>query len=422
MAACTFPIVTGSSTTIPTIYESFVGFYGFTWWIERVFHTDAFWSFGASFLIITALVAGLSAFTIARASALADSASTRVTRISDASALAVAGAVLVVVSLPLLSYYQADGFFAQLWGIVPLLAFWLADLSGLDRVRRFVLLALSVILVRYTYGLVLGDLFVVLPALMLIEAVAAWRRREPGRVWWVLATLAACVGCAVALRLFIGTMQGVLPRYGWFINHDYKAVLLGAAIVAGALAVCSACAPTLGRLIAVPVVAGISNCALSYYLGAHATQHYYLYKYNFHALILLGLALPAAVVYLARSRTTRAAPRWIARGALLLAAVGVFQVARGVEPMRVLFRERAFNYQPTALEALNKLHVGPLVDLGAVLRIREQLRQEHAAFGGLLISSGPMFNFMNAALGRYGNGFFAFKRLDRERWSLRVLE
>jgi hypothetical protein len=163
----------------------------------------------------------------------------------------------------------------------------------------------------------------------------------------------------------------------------------------------------------VPVIVGVSNCALSFYLGARAEQHYYLYKYNFHAIMLLALALPAAVVYVARSCSTHVGPRRISRGALLIALVGLFQIARAVEPMRVLFRQRAFNYQPSSYEVLNKLHISPLVDLDAVRRIREQLRKEHAEFGGLLVSSGPVFNFMNAELGHYAGGFFGFERLDQ---------
>jgi hypothetical protein len=398
-------------TDDPTIYSSFVSFYGFTWWIERIFRTDAFWSFGAAFLIVVALVVGSSVLLVANASTSADPASPRIARLANAAALSIAAIVLVIVLLPLLSYYQADGFFTQLWGLVPLLAFWLADVCGLDRLRRLVLLALSVVLVRYTYGLVLGDVFVLVPALLLIETVGAWRRHERARIGWVLATLLVSVGCAFALHLFVATMYDVLPRYGWFIEHDYAKVLRGTAFVSVALAVCGVCAPKLGRLIAVPVIVGVSNCALSYYLGTRGSQHYYLYKYNFHALVLLGMALPIAVVYVARSAGL--ASRWVAWGALLLAFVGLFMVARGIEPMRVLFRERAFNYEPTTTESMNKLRITPLVDLGAVQRIRKRLREEHAEFGGLLISSGPMFNFMNAELGRYGGGFFAYSRLDQ---------
>ena len=43
--------------------------------------------------------------------------------------------------LPLAHYYQTDGFWPQLWGLVPVLLIWIVDSADLARWRRLTLIA-----------------------------------------------------------------------------------------------------------------------------------------------------------------------------------------------------------------------------------------------------------------------------------------
>src|SRR5947209_3654111 len=75
---------------------------------------------------------------------------------------ATAGALggMLLVALPLVHYFQVEGFWTQVFVLVPLLLLWWLDVTLARDWQRIALWALAIIVVRYTYGLNLVELLV----------------------------------------------------------------------------------------------------------------------------------------------------------------------------------------------------------------------------------------------------------------------
>jgi hypothetical protein len=90
----------------------------------------------------------------------------------------------------------------------------------------------------------------------------------------------------------------------------------------------------------------------------------------------------------------------------LASVVGLGIVGTAFAPVYAGYQERVFGTRPAH-------SMQPLEDTAALKRIRERLADASAQFGGYLVPFGPMFNLMNAELGRYAGGYFAYEGLDR---------
>lgn len=285
---------------------------------------------------------------------------------------------------PVLHYHQADGFYGHLFALVPLLAAWLAYGQLADARARAAVLVAGVGVMRFTYGLNLGDLALASAALLAWEAIGAGAGRI--RVAFLGLAAALAIGAVVAYvqLLPLGEIEaGFVPtRLGWLIpGVGLLAAGLLASLRLGAIA-----APAARRLAAFAGAFGAVNLAGQLaYLGAGLTPRYYFYKYGLHAVVLVlvaWLAVGAATV----------GRRALAACAVLFAA-GLVMISRG-SPYERSFTERLRRTPPWT-------RIGPLADRDGEARIAAALAQAHAGFGGVLTASWPMASFMNGEHGRF---------------------
>lgn len=395
------------AATEPHVYAGFVSFYAFTWCVERVFHTDASVSFAAGTLVVVFAVGAATACATQLGAAPARAPTGRI------AAVIVSVVLLFGLALPIVGYYELDGFFAQLWVMVPLLLLWMVDRSGLSRGRRTLLFAILYVATRYTYGLVLGDLAVLAFVLVLVESRGLLRGGHAPRVSWCVLVLLALVGLVAFEWRFCRELFAVVERYGWFVRHDFAAVLQGCSIAVLGLAVVCVASPALGRMLLVPLTICATNTATLFWLTRrYPGPHYYLQKYDFHAVVLLCICAAAACAFVAGGGLRGRRVVVAALGTSLLVG-GIARAAIGFEPMRTAFTQRLLGGAVRDSSSAGSMRVVPLVDRRATGRMRQVLVQEHAEFGGYLVPWGPGFNFVNALFWRWNGGYFAYRGLDR---------
>ena len=393
-------------TSNPSEYAGFVSFYAATWWFERVIH-HTFVSFAVAYFAsaVTFAVAPL----VAASSLLADGDDARWRR-GAATALAATLATLVFVTLPLIHYHQAEGFFAHIFGLAPLVCLWLID--GFVRPPRLRLAALAtgVVAYRYTYGLNLGDMFVALALLVGLDARRAGAGLASRAVLFV-----AAAAMLVAARTCYQRLEPLWSLDGWIIAHDVGKALTAEWLLVAAQTLALVLPWTRARLagtgitrwLRLPLAFGTVNAVVVSWMVLHPPPtRYYFMKYDLHALLLLVasaivlatalVAGPAQAVARARGRGDRVAGPLI--GVALAAACALAAAAN--RPYWPGFVERAFGRPPFRI-----LH--PLADLRAWHRIRRILAHEHKQFGGYVTTFYPVMNFMNASFG-YPNGGIHF--------------
>ncbi|MCP3098683.1 hypothetical protein LZ198_07310 [Myxococcus sp. K15C18031901] len=384
--------------TTPLIYEQFVAFHAFTHWLEVFFGLDAFGSFRAAFyslcfLVPLCMLVGLCAITEDRGVE------------GHTAPWLLLGGLLATspLLLPILHYNQADGFYAHLFGLAPLLAGWALFGFFSSRAVRIVVLLGSVGLLRYTYGLNLGDALLTSAVLVAVEAAGV---THPGRARWGLAALAAGLGFAATFAYW--KLYPLLPVTGGIITPHIHAMLRGEAVLAVLLLVLPRAARWMGlslgdagvRLARYAGVFGAINASVQFLcLRLGTPREYYLFKYHLHGVVLV---LCAALVVLA-ALLAQALSRWMQRqgrpahmGFLVpavLVGIAVFNLNAAVAPYRESYDERTSGHAPwRTLTALS--------DPDGWKRIQATLSREGARFGGLIAPSWPMMNFMNAGLRR----------------------
>jgi hypothetical protein len=385
-------------TRAPDTYQGFTVFYAATHLLERLFGLDAFASFRAGFYLVpvvlaVALVVGLEA----AAGRLWRSAGAVVT--AQAALLVAISFIWPLLLLRQLHYHQGDGFYAHLFGLVPLVLAWLAYALPGSAWARCAALAVFTVFYRYTYGLNLGDFLFTCGVLVLWEGTTSLGRRYRPWAWGVGLALLGAAAYAYWRLLPLAHVNG------GFVAHAHERALRAQGWAVAGLFVVRFLVPrgdgVERRLLDFALLfAGVNAVAQEAYLRAGLPVGYYFLKYGLHALVLLLSAL-----LLVASNRFGAWVRWKAQGplagawSLVLAAlvtVMLVEVTRGWDrAFRVYdatYEERVRGRPPfQSLDALE--------DRGATAVIRRVLREEGRRFGGLLSPSWSRLNFTNAALG-----------------------
>ncbi|QSQ22470.1 hypothetical protein JY651_46390 [Pyxidicoccus parkwayensis] len=385
------------ATRTPGTYQGFTIFHTVTYGLEKLFGGDAFTSFRAGFYLVPfvlalALVAGLEVVAVRR---------WRTGRAAVAAQVALLAAFAFVwplLLLRLLHYHQAEGFYAHLFGLVPLVLAWLA--YGLPRQAwaRCVALALFTVFYRYTYGLNLGDFLFTCGALVFVEGRGLppkWRRLA-----WPAGLLMLGAAAYAYWRLL-----PLAHVSGGFIPHGYERALRTQCwAVAGLLVV--RFLPPRGeeaverRLLDFALLfAGVNAAIQLAYLSARLPIDYYFLKYGLHAqVLLLSVLMLVASNRFGAMLLPAQAPRSRALGVGLavLVAVMLVEVTRG---WGRAFRVYEESYEERVRGQPPFKFLEPLEDRGAVAIVREVLRDNGKRFGGLLSPSWPQVNFTNVDLG-----------------------
>ncbi|HYO71774.1 MAG TPA: hypothetical protein VEU33_37420, partial [Archangium sp.] len=299
--------------------------------------------------------------------------------------------------LRLMHYHQADGFYAHLFGMVPLVLAWLAHGLPGSLWVRCAALAVFTVFYRFTYGLNLGELLVAGGVLALLEVPRVSGSRYRGGV--VLLGLAFLAAATYAYW----RLMPLKDISGGFVPYSYsRALRVQWWMLVGLLAVrflSSREEPVERRLLDFALLFGGANALVQQlYLGAGWRIDYYFYKYGLHAVVLL-LCVGLLVVSLRVGGLFRTGPVRAGRWELALAvlvAVGLFEVTRGWG--------RAFKiYEPSYWDRVRGeppfSYLDALEDRDAVALARQVLREQGKRFGGYLSPSWPRMNFTNVDLG-----------------------
>ncbi|WP_338873166.1 hypothetical protein [Myxococcus stipitatus] len=382
----------------PHIYEQFISFHTFTYWLEAFFGLDAFESFRAAFyaiplLLTLCMLVGVLTIT-------EDQGPER-----HAAPWLLLGGILAMSPMlfAILHYNQADGFYAHVFGLVPLLMGWACFGFFSSRLLRIAALLLAVGLLRYTYGLNLGDALFTSAVLVAVEAAGVVHSKRARLALWVLAA-----GLLFAAAFAWWKLSSLLPVKGDLVPPFPFKMVRGEA----ALSVLLLVLPLATRWMGLPL--GDSAARLARYAGVFGAinasvqflclqlgtpREYYLIKYHLHGAVLLlcatGVVLSALLSHVLA--------RWLRRqgkpahaGLLLLAGltgIGLFNLQGAVKPYQDSFKERRSGQAPWT-------YLVPLADREGWKRIEATLAREGAGFGGLLAPNWPLMNFMNAGLRR----------------------
>ncbi|MFE8599374.1 hypothetical protein [Archangium violaceum] len=380
----------------PNTYEGFTFFHALTYGLRWLFGLDTFTSFLAGFFLVPVSMA------LALAGGL-EFVAGRLWRSGRAMVAAQATLWVATVTawpfllLRLLHYHQSDGFYAHLFGTVPLVLAWLAYALPRSPWVRCAALAVFVVFYRYTYGLNLGDLLAAGGLLVLLEATRVSGSKYRGGVWLLGLVFLAAATYAYWRLMPLKDISGGVNPYSYA-----RALRVQCWTVVGLLAVrflSSREEPVERRLIDFALLfAGVNALVQQAYLGAGWRVDYYFLKYGFHAVVLLLcvglLVISIRVGGLFQTGLARAG-RWEWALAVLV-AMGLFEVTRGWG--------RAFKiYVPSYWDRVRAEpplpYLDALEDRGAVALAREVLREKGKSFGGYLSPSWPRMNFTNVELG-----------------------
>jgi hypothetical protein len=315
-------------------------------------------------------------------------------------AFAAGGLATALVVLPLVSYYEQDGFLAQVVAAGPLLVGLCAYASARVRVVRVGVLMILAPALRYTYALNVGDVLLAAAVLVAIETREARQTGVDAQRVQLLSRLTLALGLA-ALVVYV-------PIYG---RHDvpggYVAVPIGPqarGLVALGLASlisrwlvrdANPSAGTQGRLaLAGGLIVLIPGLILSIWIALDLPVDYYVRKYGFAGTIVAGtIAVPCSVrAVLAAAADQRAKTLGPSVAVVTLGLHGALDLAEHSRPHRGVVVERAPG-------ATSVRHAGSFAEPAVIEVIRATLVRHDAAFGGLLTNRWPESQFTNAWLG-----------------------
>jgi hypothetical protein len=297
------------------------------------------------------------------------------------AALVATLAVQYLVVLPLLNFHTMGGFWAHVFGLVPLFFLWLADALVRPRLVRLAVLCAGLVLVRYTYALNLADLCGLFGALLVVEALGA--RTSPA--WMRAALAAAAVAAFIAARHVFILSEPIFAQWGWVLEHDVGAAERGLslAVVAGALTMLAwpvrgaAAHSGIVRALRFPVLfAAADLIVLAFVRRLPPTTFYYFNKYDVAALALAAGALVVVAAFWAALCASQARLPALAAAlvAVAVATAGVVRMHRSLAAFDTGFREQVFGgpYERSY----------PWVMPATLDRIQRTLDDEHKAFGG----------------------------------------
>jgi hypothetical protein len=319
-----------------------------------------------------------------------------------AGALACLVATLLVqylVVLPLLNFHTMGGFWAHVFGVVPLFFLWLADALVRQRLWRLVLLLAGLILFRYTYALNLADLCLVLGAILIAEAAGA----RPLPAWARVALVAAGVAAWLAARHAFILSKPIFHQWGWVLEHDVDAAGQGVALAVVAATLSTVAWPLrdvtaqcgIVRALRFPLLFGAADLiVMAFVRRLPPTTYYYFNKYDVAALVLAaGALVVVATFWIAlAARRARLASFAFAAVALIVAAAAVTRMHRSLAAFDTGFREQVFggHYKRSY----------PWVVPATVDRIQRALDYERKAFGGyrtrhfaMLVTTNSIFDY-----------------------------
>jgi hypothetical protein len=388
-----------------THYVGMDALYATTYWLETAFGIDAFASFRAAFYsVVLATVLFMAMASVALASRHGRGATSPV-GVSFVLVVALGYFPATYFLLPLLHYYQGDGYFSQLFGLIPVLLAILLYGTARRRVSRILALGFCVLFARYTYLLNLADLVATASFLIAWEAASSNLPRSRRRLLGVVAAL----GVAVAIYLYARIYE-ILPEPGGFRPSATILAAVGTLVLSGVLIV----VPRLLRdtRLAVPT-AGIRIFTFSGVFGLisvtvqflwRTTQQdpgtYYYYKYGFSAVVVTSLAAIVLVAHaLAGLGVEWRSPRGLRRrpGVVVSTALAATLLGFG------LLSKAHVVYLPSYAERSDGVppwrQLDPLADRRAWRMIDDVLRQTGYRFGGMITPRWPESSFTN---GRFG--------------------
>ena len=355
----------------PQAYTGFTALYGISSWLERLGIGDTFECYRAIVYAVPPIFFILVGF-----AAVSFFGSCGLQTIGFCFLLTVTSWLALV---PRFHYFQCDGFLANLLAPLPMAFIWLSWSVGRTTFNRICLCLLGLALLRYTYGLNLGDVALTLALVCLLEPIS--------KVWrygLFLAFSLAAIYCYLLLSPVIWQSSGGIQPYG--VTRDAVAISLLSFILL-------LLAPPqdkieLRRSSAFCGIFGLvsSSAALLYQLTTPSPQ-YYVFKYLFVSAFILStvtlLHICIVVPKFARSNPTRMLLFCCCFG------LSIWMQNRALSPYKRSLSERiAYQSRPRLLL--------PLLDRSVLSAIQATLKNEGKEFGGYITGSWPQAAFLNA--------------------------
>lgn len=415
----------------------FVGLYGFVGWLETVFGMRSFESFRLAYYFVLVFALVSCALIGAQISGHETHLWPKRPISKLAYKLALSGgyllsglAFLEFFSLPVFHYYQADGFFSQIFGLVPLFLSLLVIAFCGSGYLRIGLLFIIIAITRFTYGLNLSELMLSTAAICFLESRAAQRK-------WKAVSLVFLGLLLVLLALFaLYRLTSVYDMHGEIqpMTVSFHAIFL---VLWGGMALLwlffsraeegsrltystddSAC-PIKGGfccgrqrfafrnlLVYCACYALLSVLSLaSLYLWSDIGLTYYGKKYLFSALMLTSLLSP---VFLRRfveesllkilgvlkegEKKILLCATSLIFSVLLLVSGGIYLLHRSIAAPLVTYNERKSRLP-------RYKYIRMLSDLEAERIIEKVITERKMKFGGIVVAHWPSYHFMNQSLG-----------------------
>ena len=389
------------ATTHPKVYVGQTGVHATAWLIGEIAGLEL------PVAMAWAWISGAAFFYAATLGAVAFSVRDLPTS-SQLVAIPLAAGLMVQVSAPyvplVLHYYQAEGFFAHLHGLVPIGLCLLAAASFDRWWMRLLALVAAVGLLRFTYALNLSEGLIALAVTAL--TLVPWRRPKALAAVLPLAALALWGAWIAGEKLW-----ALRKMSGGIMSHDLylETVVLGVLTTVAATLALSARAGgfalklrSLHRLGAVALwltILGLGPWLVHRHWDDDLSlpRQYYYRKHATLALMALSVGVPAVAAGLAAHITRRFVAASFA--VLCIAAVDfservLVKQAGGGKRIAMSYRERV---DPRVRWRINT----PLWEPRAMAQMRAVLWRERKAFGGYSHPSWPVHSVMNSAFPRW---------------------
>ena len=383
-------------TLTPNVYHGFVTFYSVVWWWQTLFDLTYFEAFRLSFYLMIPVLAG---FVAATATLALPDRGFRTGLIFFGWLCLVSWAAMRYTIFPLWHFNQTNGFYSHFMALIPLLTAWLLYAVLEKPWQRALTFALCIIILRYSYGLNLGDFILTGMALLLVEKGSfppSWQRWLNG-----ILLLAGILAVAVFVNLYpLSKSRYILE----FPNYDYvyPATFL--------LALCLGIVPLwlerrgrplsasfirLNRFALFFVLANFTVILL-YRLAGLRTEAYYFRKYSLHSIVLLLImaTVMAAGLLTDATRDWRLARLKIKIPVLTAGLVMACLIAVMGQGHRTFRKKSFFLNRITPAATAGELR--PLYNEEVDRWIHNTLTSKKARFGGYISPVYPEFHFMNA--------------------------
>jgi len=389
----------------PKVYAGFVSLYAATGLLDRILALAPPGSLTLAFYSTVAIVVVVPV--VAMVTLLQGRLGQRGYRLIGLVVFSIAWcACLNSVALPVLSNIQVDGFYAHFFGFLPLALLWAADVLFRPTLLRTFWSGLAVLLLRFTYGLNLGDALVACGGLWLLDAVGARRRAVP------LLVGAGAVAAGIVAYL---NLAPVFLLGGYVEGYPYKELPKVVDAVVIALAAYGVgelwaearriqlpppdsdreMAVGLLRIIRLPLAFGaVSLLAYQRFLKIPKVETYYLLKYQLMPLVFVAAAASIALGYSVFLLLTRRLHPLLA---IVLAGVLFTLGTASVEANGVFKTWRQELAERNGPPPHAKLR--PLVDPEIWKAIETTLRGERKSFGGFVSADFAAGHFLNAWMG-----------------------